>query len=738
MNDLDHLMQRLGRILAADQSLVVEVRGELAYATPGRVVLPAIECYQHLGPGAWTMLQALADHECGHAADTTFDWMETANKQSPALGLLLNAIEDGYVEGRRGRIYAGSAINLAAKNNWFWTTARPSEGHLKGLQSVPERIKTLPLWDAFCLAVTMVVRPHGGRSIEEIETLNPVVGEMLRLVEDDLAQVATLFDQSQQTPTCFRIAKRIFDRFTVEREETEDADDDESGEDEDAEEEESGSEGPGGEGSSDSESEEGGEEEEGAGGDRDRGADGDPDRGDDAGGSEGGDDVGGAEESRAPDSSGDDSSDADSDDSDEASDAEGAEGSSDDAGEPDELADEDAADRGDVGAAGDEEDEEEPSLIPKNVLLGWDPSSAPINPERAVLKLIQQIFSAPDNQRPYIVFDPSFDIERDFTEEDTRHLTADFDRFQNEASLASAALVSVFETALKAKRERRPVPGADEGEIEPTMMIEYAVGSARADEIYQQYVQEDDESTAVAILVDCSGSMVGSKAHLARLVAIAMTEALTRCQVPNEVTGFTTVDSTTTGLHWWTHGSGVKPKYDAHFAHLRRIVREAHERGTDFNHFARTVLSPEAPARSVLRLPIYGVFKRFDSEDARALCWIEGLQQNLDGEAVLWQARRLATRPERRRVMFVLSDGWPAGARNDEQGARYLKESVERVISAGIEIYGIGIQSEAVCDYYPKWWVCSDLDELVELAMGALTETILASRTERQWIADRL
>ena len=137
----------------------------------------------------------------------------------------------------------------------------------------------------------------------------------------------------------------------------------------------------------------------------------------------------------------------------------------------------------------------------------------------------------------------------------------------------------------------------------------------------------------------------------------------------------------------------------------------------------------------MLQVPIHAVFKNWSSSDARGLMHIEGLRNNLDGEAVLWAARRLTRRPERRHVMFVLSDGDPAGHSRWAGGGQYLKQAVKRAERAGIEVYGIGMESAAVENYYQKSWPCNSMSDLTSLALSVLTEVLISSRSERRKIA---
>ena len=220
-----------------------------------------------------------------------------------------------------------------------------------------------------------------------------------------------------------------------------------------------------------------------------------------------------------------------------------------------------------------------------------------------------------------------------------------------------------------------------------------------------------------------------SKAHLAKLTALALHQALSTCQIEHEITGFTTFEDR--APHSWLAGDfGALARQN--MARLDEALVEAEAQGTDVFKFARC-LRPWQHGR-LLQVPLYGVFKSFGSTDARGLENVAGLSHNLDGEAVLWQANRIAQRPEKRRVMFVLSDGNPEGSIDNAQGARYLSEAVQRVIASGIEIYGIGMNSTAVRTFYPEHWVCSDMQDLGRLAMTAMTDVLLRSRTERTWV----
>lgn len=599
---LQHMMQRLGRILAADELLEVHVRGDRPYSEPGRVVLPTMEFFDSMPGISERLLHGVADHEIGHAVDTDFEVSARAAEQSAVLHQAWNAIEDAYVERRRCLRYPGCRYNLRVMRDWLWEAGGVTEEvRSKGRSlAVRDQISRADnLWGAFLLGLGYLTVPEGGRSIEAIESLNPDVARMLRMVDEEIREIRSLVGP-KQSAECLAIAERILERFK----------DDEC---------------------------------------------------------------------------------------------------------PKSIARKQwKAVRESIDAfAGD---------AGKMVLTPQDAIT------RAITNVLRPEYPECARTTPYVVFDPSFDLEREFQIDDAAR-TAAYDRCKSEAAEATDALVLAFESALRARREVRPVQGIDDGNmVDPTALPSYAVGALSPDDIWIDYAAEDDRAVAVAVLIDCSGSMSGSPAELARLSAIAMHEALKRVQIPHELTGFTTIESVDYDIHSWVEDWS----YDVggHFDRLRRAAEEAEAHGTNLRDFARTC---ETSGSSLL-VPIYGIFKGFDTEDGRGLMSVAGLDQNLDGEAVLWQARRLAMRSEPRRVMFVLSDGYPAGSHCNVQGARYLRESIRRIVDAGIEIYGIGMKSEAVTEFYPRSWVCHDLHDLAHLAMTALTEVVADGRVEQQWV----
>jgi cobaltochelatase CobT len=220
-----------------------------------------------------------------------------------------------------------------------------------------------------------------------------------------------------------------------------------------------------------------------------------------------------------------------------------------------------------------------------------------------------------------------------------------------------------------------------------------------------KYLEEGiRHDTAVTLLWDCSGSMGSalkptSKAALARVAAVAFHEALKRCKsITHEVLGFNT-------------GGGSSPE-------LLVLANEAVQRGEDMDRYSRV---HETDNRMV--------FVPFGSDKGWPIAAITGAAANRDGECVLWAARRLAQRPEKRKILIVGSDGHPQGARYHSTEKKFLREVVQRVKAAGLEIYGLGIMDDAVAKYYPQFQVIRDIRALPKAVM-TLLQASLPARTK--------
>ena len=143
------------------------------------------------------------------------------------------------------------------------------------------------------------------------------------------------------------------------------------------------------------------------------------------------------------------------------------------------------------------------------------------------------------------------------------------------------------------------------------------------------YMQEHDSQTRdtiITFLIDNSGSMRGQPIALAAMFTDILARALERCRVSTEVLGFTTRDwrGGRTRKLWLVNGSPAEP---GRLSDLRHIIYKSAD-------------EPLRRARQTL-----GV-----------MLWPQLCKENIDGEALQWAHRRLASRSEKRRILVVITD----------------------------------------------------------------------------------
>jgi cobalamin biosynthesis protein CobT len=200
-------------------------------------------------------------------------------------------------------------------------------------------------------------------------------------------------------------------------------------------------------------------------------------------------------------------------------------------------------------------------------------------------------------------------------------------------------------------------------------------------------------NAAVSLLIDRSGSMAGKKIELARLCAAALCDALVQLDFDCEVLGYSSIEDV-----------GMRAFYEERLASGMPMQR--------YNRF-------------VERLD-FQVYKRFGSNDLSGLAAIECGHENPDGEALAWAARRLADQRAERRILLVLSDGYPAtGDGNPAVLRTDLRLRVEAIERAGIELIGVGILDDAVEAFYRSSVVVGRLHELPATALKVLGERLL-------------
>lgn len=255
-----------------------------------------------------------------------------------------------------------------------------------------------------------------------------------------------------------------------------------------------------------------------------------------------------------------------------------------------------------------------------------------------------------------------------------------------------------IERMMAARSQVVKVPGFRSGRLHSGALHKLPAGD---DRVFRRKMDNPSVETAVCLLIDNSGSMRGSPIQTAMAAGYALSQTLERVKIQHEVVGFTTCDAP----------AGLSA--EVVLAEQTRIGR----------HYSRV-----AP----LYMPVYkGFDERFTSDVRRrfASTYVDYnfMANNIDGEAVELAVQRLQRRRERRKVLLVLSDGYPAGDGWYDNTLRvHLKKVVEDAAKVRVEVIGIGIMSEAVKDFYPKHFVLQDVDSLPGAVMGELKRVLLA------------
>jgi len=104
---------------------------------------------------------------------------------------------------------------------------------------------------------------------------------------------------------------------------------------------------------------------------------------------------------------------------------------------------------------------------------------------------------------------------------------------------------------------------------------------------------------------------------------------------------------------------------------------------------------------------------------------MEPLGENYDHASVEWAAKRLEKRKEQRKILFVISDGYPAiKGVHAKTLEKYLKETVIKIEKSKIEVYGIGVMTDAVKKFYKNNITIQETEEISTKILTLLSKTL--------------
>jgi len=252
----------------------------------------------------------------------------------------------------------------------------------------------------------------------------------------------------------------------------------------------------------------------------------------------------------------------------------------------------------------------------------------------------------------------------------------------------------LLENRLRAQAQVFHSPGCDEGELDTSSLFRTAFGQRNV--FTQTSPSPSLLNTVCGLWFDTSASMgSGGKLWLAKQATVIFGEALDAVKIPFEVVSYTTGNSRV-----------AETRYNASTTQDRMLY-------TRFGNLALTT---------------YKTFKEPWRQSAPRIMAAFVGENTYDGECVKLACQNLLLQPQQRKVLFVMNDGEPCpnlGYKHIHDHRAYLKEVVEAMDDAGVEVVAIGIQSDAVAEYYPRHVVVNNVEELPKIMAEELGAVLL-------------
>lgn len=256
-----------------------------------------------------------------------------------------------------------------------------------------------------------------------------------------------------------------------------------------------------------------------------------------------------------------------------------------------------------------------------------------------------------------------------------------------------------LERAFTAQNKSLWQQGTARGKMSANNLYRLTAGD---EHIFKKKITHRTREVAVSLVVDCSGSMHGSKIFTAMCSAWVMSEVLQRLGVAHEVIGFTTGDM---GSHY-----------------SKELWREYQNSDQDWDR------------AEPIRMPVFKSFdERFGIEQKKRMAsypHISGaMANNIDGESVQFAYERLCKHASKGKakgkMMMVFSDGQPAAGVSASKLNYHLKHVVQKIEKEGTNIVGIGIMSNTVKQFYRKNVTLDNVETLPGIVLKELRDALL-------------
>ena len=279
---------------------------------------------------------------------------------------------------------------------------------------------------------------------------------------------------------------------------------------------------------------------------------------------------------------------------------------------------------------------------------------------------------------------------------------ADYEKVKSNLGGLVNTMKAKLRRALMAKESRDWDFAREFGRLDTKRIVAGSLGSPT---VYKQRKDRMELDTAVHFLIDLSGSMGGEKIKVARDAAVAFSECLEGTQIRYQITGFSNI----------ADGDGL---YD--------VVHKAKAGSSKYHRW------------EPLNLYKFKDFSQSLQLSKGAVAAIGGASggNNSDRDAVIWAYHELLQRPEKRKILFVLSDGQPANETinvKDEYSYRDtlvmgLKNAIDDCGQHGVECVGIGILTDHVKEIYPKSVSITKVEDLSGAIFNQLSNLLTGGK----------
>jgi len=233
---------------------------------------------------------------------------------------------------------------------------------------------------------------------------------------------------------------------------------------------------------------------------------------------------------------------------------------------------------------------------------------------------------------------------------------------------------------IKAKVQRQY--GVKKGKLDQSRLSRICFDAPGFNErVFKNKIDNKTLDAAITVLVDMSGSMQGMKAYYALASTLLVNEVCSTLNIPLEIVGFT--DGKLNSYTDWCPTMYI------------------------YKSFSDLKVSSDK-------------LKEYFEISSQ---WMVG---NPDGENILWAHDRLVKRKEKKRLLVVMSDGSPAASKSSSGIGRFTDTVIKEIEKAkSVDIYGLGLCSRSVQDYYQSHSIVNQPEEIPSKLLELIERKII-------------